>query len=56
MKERGERESDLYLQELVGVVASDRQGLGFNSKSRLPCDRDRLKLHQLAEVLFTLLT
>ena len=33
----------MYFQELVGVVTSDRKGLGFNSKGRLPCERDRLK-------------
>ena len=43
VKELGERERDLYFQELVGVVTSDRQGLGFNSKGKLPCERDRLK-------------
>ncbi len=36
------RERDLYFQELVGLVQSDRKGLGFN-KDRKLCERDRLK-------------
>ncbi|KAL5254062.1 hypothetical protein ACHWQZ_G013725 [Mnemiopsis leidyi] len=41
--ELGERERDLYFQELVGTISSDRQGLGFNSRGKLPSERDRLK-------------
>ena len=40
--ELAERERDLYFQELVGYVQSDRKGLGFNKERKL-CERDRLK-------------
>ena len=43
VKELGGRERDLYFQELVGTISSNRQGLGFDTKGKLPNERDRLK-------------
>ena len=43
VKELGGRERDLYFQELVGIISSNRQGLNFDTKGKLPNERDRLK-------------